>query len=136
MGATVYGKVIYISKGLAAQLTPRERKVLLAHELAHYNRKDRLRIMLAIFLITVGILAAFLLGAFVAGWILIGMSGFIVSAFMKHIELSADKYAVEKTKDPQAFTTLMNKLDHGGFTHPTKAERVRIAKEWLDNELN
>lgn len=136
MGATVVGDIIYISNGLAEQLSKRERKVLLAHELAHYQRKDRLKIMLAGLLIFLSIFTAFIIGMFAAGWILIGMSGFIISTFIKHLELSADKFAIQKTQDPQAFQSLMDKLEHGGFTHPTKEQRNRIAKEWLDNELN
>jgi len=135
MGATVWCDTIYISKDLSSKITQRERKVLLAHELAHYYRKDRLRILGVMIGYALLTLLAFIAGLVIAAWTLMAFSGVIIVAFIKHIEIEADKFALKATNDPEAFKSLMDKLSHGG-THPTKQARNRLAEEWGKNELN
>jgi len=113
MGATVWKDTIYIDKKLSEKLTPRERKIILAHEICHIKRKDRLRKL------------AFL-------WFLPIISLFFLDAFSRHLEIIADKYAIIKTNDPEAFISLMDKLEHNDKSHPPKEYRINLARSYDD----
>lgn len=108
MGATVFKDTIYVSKTLDKQLTGRERKVLLAHEVAHYLHKDRILLIPIVLLFF---------------W-----CPLVIHGFKRWCELRADEWAIRKTKDILAFITLMGKLTHGGKDHPSKERRIRLAE--------
>jgi len=105
MGATVVGNTIYISKDL--KLTPSERRVVIAHELGHCYFKHRL-ILLPVVLLFFWYPA-------------------IINAVKRYLEIQADLYALDKTKDYASFVSLMDKLQHNKSNHPTKEARVRLA---------
>ena len=110
MGACVVGETIYISKDLAEKLTGRERRVVLAHELGHYEHRHTLVNAL---------------------WtILFFWWPSLVNRKRRHMEMIADRYALELTNDKQAFISLMDKLEHSGPSHPTKVERINLAANW------
>lgn len=129
MSATVLGDTIYIDKKLDARLTPGERRVLLAHEIAHYQNKDRLKILL----LMIAIIGLSIL-AFVNGHIFIGIAltvsfAYVIHWYQRQIELRADRFALYKTKDFDSFISLMDKLEHDGTSHPGKAERILLAEK-------
>jgi Zn-dependent protease with chaperone function len=109
MGATYKGNKVYISKDLLAKITDRERKIVLAHEIYHLQHKDNIRMFLAkIFF-------------------------FSCSEFLNHflcdMELAADRWSIQKTRDIEAFITLMDKLEHNGLPdYPTKTQRLQLAE--------
>ena len=111
MGATIVGNVIYIDKDLDARLTERERRVIKAHEVCHYLRRDRLRKALFLCIPIFGLLFA--------------------NAFSRHLEIIADRFAIMLTKVPYAFISLMDKLQHNSKSHPTKEQRVKLARSFL-----
>jgi Zn-dependent protease with chaperone function len=107
MGATILGDTIYISKNLNKIITPRERLVVLAHELAHYKYKDRLlKFLFLIF--TLGIPK-------------------LNNLFSQYIENRADEYAIKKTKDPDAFISLLDVLNRKGSNYPSKEDSIKLA---------
>ena len=94
MGAMLVGDTIYISKELSRAITKRERKVLLAHEISHYYHKDHIK-----------------------NFFLRILSWFSLKTADKikcNIEARADREAIQRTKDPQAFKTLLYKLKREG----------------------
>jgi Zn-dependent protease with chaperone function len=137
MGATIFKDKVYISHDLDDILTTRERRVLLAHEVAHYKNKDRLRIagvMLALSALTLWfmIIQSYI---FAVGVCLCFRP--LVRAYQRRCELRADKYAIEVTQDRDAFLSLMDKLQHAKDTHPSKSERIALANNMrLLYELN
>ena len=109
MGATYAGKKVYISKSLLESLSEREKKVILAHEHYHIVNHDTLRLaMLYLFL-----------------WWLPP----VVRHIRRKMEEAADVFALRVTGDRAAFVSLMDKLSHGGSTHPTKERRLQLAHE-------
>ena len=98
---------IYISKDLNKRISKEERKIIYAHEIWHWQHKDRL-LRAVIFILTFGIKR-------------------INDAFGRFLELRADRWAIEKTHDPDSFITLMEKLEHGRADHPTKEARLKLA---------
>ena len=108
LGATVFLDKIYISKDLDAKLTPVERHIIWAHELYHSLCEHRIQLILL--------------------WILcLGITP-LVNIFRRRMELEADRYAIYKTRDIDAFIGLMDKLEHGKSTHPAKEERIKLAE--------
>ena len=107
MGATVVGDTIYISKDLDEKITSRERRVIYAHEIKHWRARDswKLLFMQIIFF------------AFPA----------IVKRYRRKLEMAADLYSIIKTKDPEAFTTLLGKLERDD-TYPDKQASLRLAE--------
>ncbi len=102
MGATYKGDTIYISKDLAAKLTPQERKVLLAHEIAHWKHKDH---------IWLGLAKLFL--------------PMFANRIKLYLETRADKWAINKTKDPSACLSLIEKLNRDN-TYPSREESLNL----------
>lgn len=129
MSATVYRDTIYISKNLLGTLTPKERKVLLAHEIAHHKGKDRVKIVALMIAMLGATTACMFTGNLIAGALLMCLFVPILRFYQRHIEIEADKYALECTKDFDSFISLMDKLEHNGSTHPGKAERIRLAQD-------
>lgn len=127
MSATVLGDKIYVSTKLRGRLTDKEYRVLLAHEVAHFKHMDRIRIIFLMALIGIVTLALFITGHWIGAIVLMLLFNPIVKAYQRHIELSADRYAMDKTQDFDSFISLMDKLNHIGDTHPTKAERLTQA---------
>jgi Zn-dependent protease with chaperone function len=136
MGATLWCDKIYISKDLSVRLSPRERRVLLAHELAHYYAKDRLRIAGVSGGLAVFICWLFSIQSYIPAVAMILMFGILVNAYCRHREIIADKKALAVTRDPQAFLSLMAKLEHGGKRHPSIDYRNNLAKEYEYYEYN
>ena len=128
MGATILNDTIYIEKQLNDDMTPGERRVLLAHELGHYRGKHRIKILALMSLL--GILSCVLLfkGHFI--FFIASMLFFvpIVNTYRRHLEYRADVYALELTNDYDSFVSLMDKLEHDGTTHPGKADRINLAE--------
>lgn len=116
MGATVFNGKIYISKDLDEKITDRERRVLYAHEIAHYKNKD---LWIKLFCLIVD---PFRL------W--------IYNRVSKALEIRADRYALEKTKDKKAFISLMHKLNHNckRKDYPTKQERINLTNAYPADE--
>ena len=108
MGATVVGDTIYISKDLSEKMTPAERKVLLAHEVYHWQHRDNLR--------------------FISAQILFFWCPPLFNYISRRIETQADKYSIKKTRDVDSFITLMEKLEHNNKRHPSKIERQQLAE--------
>lgn len=127
MSATVLGNKIYVSNKLKERLTDREYKVLLAHEVGHFVARDRLKIILFMFALIASTSLCFYFGQFIAGVIFMLSFKPAVDMFRRTVELEADRFALRKTKDFDAFVSLMDKLDHNGSTHPAKAERIGLA---------
>lgn len=127
MSATVIGNKIYVSNKLKEQLTQREYRVLLAHEVGHFMSRDRLKIMSFMTGIVLATTACFYFGQFIAGVIMMVSFKPAVDMYRRYVELNADRYALLKTKDFDAFISLMDKLDHNGSTHPGKADRIGLA---------
>jgi Zn-dependent protease with chaperone function len=101
--------------------------VLLAHEVWHYKNRDRVRLVLAHLLLVLVTAWLFFVQSFIPGVIMMLLFRPIVLAYQRHLELQADKYAIEVTQDRDAFLSLMDKLEHNGPTHPSKDERIALA---------
>jgi Zn-dependent protease with chaperone function len=127
MGATVWGDKVYISRDLNEQISTRERRVLLAHEVWHYKNRDRVRLVLAHILLGLLTTGLFYSQFFIPGVFVMIMFRPVILAYQRHLELQADKYAIEVTQDRDAFLSLMDKLEHNGPTHPSKDERIALA---------
>uniref|UniRef100_A0A6H1ZF67 Putative peptidase n=1 Tax=viral metagenome TaxID=1070528 RepID=A0A6H1ZF67_9ZZZZ len=112
MGATVIGKTIYISKDLAAKLTPRERKVLLAHELSHWKHRDYIKMF---FIKLLGLI-----------------NPNTANSMRCAIEIRADKEAILKTKDVKAFKALLLKLNRDGAKYPSIDFSIQMANNMRD----
>lgn len=107
MGATLKGDTIYISNELLRVLTQRERRVLLAHEISHWKHKDSIKIFFINILFIIDPLVAYFL--------------------KRRIEMRADKEAILKTKDCDAFITLLDKLNRNRADYPDKFSSIQLA---------
>lgn len=107
MGATVVGDTIYISKDLLSKINARERKIILAHELSHWERKDRIRLIIA--------------------KILLFPFPFLFKRYKKHLETIADKFSITKTKDVDAYISLLDKLNRDE-TYPSRESSLQLAE--------
>lgn len=124
MSATVLGNKIYVSNKLKERLTDREYRVLLAHEIGHFMSRDRMKIILFMLSMVTVTTVCFYFGQFIAGIIFMLSFTPAVNMYRQRIELEADRFALLKTKDFDAFISLMDKLEHNGSTHPAKADRI------------
>jgi Zn-dependent protease with chaperone function len=129
MGATVWRGMIYIDPALSQKLTNRERTVLVFHELAHEKGHDRIQILLFMLAQTGLTFASFVTGYWFIGVALMLFFVPMTNAFRRRLELMADEYALNRTKDYDGFISLMDKLEHNGNTHPGKAERISLAEK-------
>lgn len=112
MGATIKGDTIYITKDLDKLLTQRERWVIWAHEIGHkVGRHKELMMLILIF-------------CPIISWV-------FHKAIHRYFEIEADKYALNKTKDPISFISVMDKLEHSNNTYPPKEYRVGLAKMFI-----
>lgn len=127
MGATIYNHMIYIDPKLSAKLTEREKAVLINHEIGHDKGHDRIKILLFIAaqfaLVVISLLSGFWFISILLLLFFIPMT----HGFQRQLEIMADEYALNRTKDYNAFISLMDKLEHDGNTHPGKAERISLA---------
>jgi len=115
MGAILLGNKIFISKGLSDRLSDRERKVLLAHEISHYKNKDIVKMFF------IKVLLFFLPS--------------VINNIKRKIEIRADMDAIEKTKDVEAYKSLLNKLTRDGPGYPSKQVSLNRANVWqVQNE--
>lgn len=124
MSATVLGNKIYVSNKLKDRLTDREYRVLLAHEVGHFMAKDRLKIVGLMLALTLATAVCFIYGQYLAGVLVMLVFNPAVNKYQRYVELNADRFALRKTKDFDAFISLMDKLEHNGSTHPAKADRI------------
>jgi len=107
MGATIKGDTIYISKDLLKKVTPGERRIILAHEISHWQHKDNLKI----FLIR----------------ILFFLFPPVINYFQRKFEMRADAEAINRTKDPDSFITLLEKLNRNNTEYPSKFLSLQLA---------
>jgi len=107
MGSTVKDGVIWISKDLAAKITSKERKIILAHEVSHWRHKDN--------------------DTMVFIRILFFWFPAIINYFSRRFEMRADKEAIKMTKDPDSFLTLLDKLGERGKGHPQLFDSIELA---------
>jgi len=107
MSATVIGDSIYYSKDLINKLTYREFKIVLAHEFAHWINMDTIKF-------------------FIAQIILFPFPK-LIAKYKRYLETEADRYAITKTKDPDAYLSLLNKI-HRDITYPDINLSKQLAK--------
>lgn len=101
------GDEIFISRKLLRILTPRERKVLLAHEVSHWQHKDNIKMF---FIKT-----------------LLFMFPYVINYLQRQMEIRADREAIEKTKDIEAFKTLLSKLHRSSKCYPSNKFSLTMA---------
>lgn len=157
---------ILIGDTLLSGYTQEEIEVVIAHELAHHVHRDIPR---GIAVSTVLTLLTFAAAYFVLDWgidvldynglsdvagmplvaLVLGAAGLILrpleNAYSRRVEAAADRYALEETRMPGQFISMMTKLtdqnlseaDPGFLTkvwfysHPPHAERVAMAQRYL-----
>lgn len=153
---------VIISDTLLQGYSTDEIEVSFAHELGHHLHHDVPKLMaiqtvtflLVFYLANLALKAGVVLFSFqgiddVAGfpWLILVLAGVILvfqpllGWYHRHIELAADKAALELSNNPQAFVSLMTKLTDQNLTeaepgrwakvlfyhHPTYNERVKLA---------
>jgi len=158
-------KRIIFSDTLLQGYTPDEIEVTLAHELSHHLHHDIAKLMtiqavvflLAFYLANLALKAGLALFSFqgisdlaALPWLILVLAGLIsifqplLNWYDRHIELAADKSALELSNNPQAFINLMAKLTDQNlceaepsrwakllfYDHPTYNERVRLAGDY------
>lgn len=106
MGARLVGNTIWIHKELLKKITPDERKILLAHEISHYQNKDNIKMLLL--------------------KPMEKMFPEFAKEIRRGIENRADMFAIKKTKNIKAFKTLLDKLNRDD-NYPTKEFSLNMA---------
>lgn len=156
-------KQIFLSDTLVSEFPCEEVEVVLAHEVGHYIHKDTFRFLAAGLFFS--LLAFFAAGAVFDSLLYrFGFSGpsdisglplllcilTVVSlillpaqnGYAKRLEKGADRFALESTRDPQAFISLMTRLGKKNFSefspskiiefflydHPPLAQRIKMAQ--------
>jgi STE24 endopeptidase len=157
---------ILLADTLLSGYTTEEIEVVIAHELAHHVHRDIPR---GTAVSTIFTLVTFAAAYFVLDWgidaldfdglsdvaglplvaLVLGAAGLILrpleNAYSRSIEAAADRYALEKTKMPGQFISMMTKLtdqnlseaDPGWlskiwfYSHPPHRERVLMAQQYM-----
>jgi STE24 endopeptidase len=164
LGAT---KQIFLSDTLVQSFSPQEIEVVLAHEVGHYLHRDTFKIVLS------GVCSALVsfYGASVAMGALIHRFGFLAlsdiaglpllltillatglvllplqNSYARLLEKRADRFALDATRNPAAFLTLMQRLGQKNFSdfspskiveiflydHPPLSARIKMAQEMTE----
>lgn len=109
MGATIKGDTIYISKDLLAKITLEERKIILAHEISHWQHKDNIKLIFIKFMF-------FFMPP-------------VINYFKRKFEMRADREAIKRTKDINSFVSLLEKLKRNSPEYPSMSESLALANQ-------
>ena len=155
---------VLVTDTLIDKLTPEEARVMLAHELGHAVTRHIVipfRKLFGLFgsLLTLGLVYRFqrvhpvaerrilsvLLQVMLAGHLVTTVLRPVQGVVSRYEEREADRYALELTRDPESFRSLMLKLAKVnlepydaprwaywlyGASHPTIRERLEMAERW------
>jgi len=160
---------IAISDTVLQRYTPEEIEVIMAHELGHQRHKDIARLiavqsvllLLGFYLINLTLnwavpkmelngisdVAAFPLLALVLSAFTLALTP-LANAYSRHLEESADKYALAATSNPEAFSSMLTKLTDQNlsesepgrwaelmfYDHPPYYKRLEIARRYRREE--
>ena len=156
---------IILSDTMLKEYSPEEIEVALAHELGHYLHHDIIRLfsvqaaafLLAFYLANLALVGGVALFSYhgisdIAGlpWLLMVLAALFLilrpplNWYSRHIEVAADKTALELSDNPEGFINLMTKLTDQNLSeaepvhwekvlfrdHPSYNERVKLAREY------
>lgn len=114
--------VVAIGTNFIYHLEEKQLEFVLAHELAHVESYDSLK--LGGLLVLISAISLLAVNIFIV--LAIRIAGLIVlSLFSKHIEKNADLRAVEVLKDPSGALAFFEKIpEHFDLLHPTPRQRI------------
>jgi STE24 endopeptidase len=160
---------IAISDTLLQYYTPEEIEIIMAHELGHHRHRDiakliavqSILLLLGFYLINLTLnwavlkldfnsiadVAAFPVLALVLGAFFLILTP-LANAFSRRLESAADRYALDATSNPEAFSTMLTKLTNQNlaesepskwaeyifYSHPPYYKRLELARRYHQEE--